>query len=218
MSTAPRRGVPGLTRERIVAAALDLGDARGLAGVSMRRVAEVLGCDPMALYWHVRNKEDLLDAVADTVLAELVVPASGDWPGRLRATCLDLRRILLAHPAAAQRFATRPPLGPHAVRACEAVLGVLGSAGTSPAGAARLLQTLVSYTVGAVAQELATPSRAAATRTDEVRRTLGGLSPTDFPLTAAAAGHLVSRTGAEAFAAGLDLILAGARRPGVLSR
>jgi AcrR family transcriptional regulator len=196
---------------------MELGDARGTAGVSMRRVAEVLGCDPMALYWHVRSKGDLLDAVADAALADLAVPDGGDWAARLRATCVDLRRALLAHPAAAQHVVNRPPLGPHAARVTEAALRVMHSAGASPAGSARLLQTLVSYTVGAVAQSLAVLSGAAADRTDEVRGALGGLSPTDFPLSAAAAGHLVSRTGEEAFTAGLDLILAGARRPGALS-
>lgn len=210
MSTSRQGDRPQLDRARIVAAACELGDRHGAGAVSMRRVAEALGCDPMALYWHVRNKDDLLDAVSDQALSGLGVPDAGGWADRLRGLCLALRRALLDHPVAARRFAARPPLGPHAVRVVEAALAVMHDAELPPGSAARLLQVLVSYTAGSVAQQVGVTAGAAADRTAEVRTTLGALPLEDFPLTAAAAAHLTDRAGDAAFAFGLDLILAGA--------
>ena len=57
---APRRREAGLTRERIVAAAIDIADADGIAGLSMARLAEQLGCGTMSLYRHVANKDELV--------------------------------------------------------------------------------------------------------------------------------------------------------------
>lgn len=210
MSTPPPAGRPQLDRARVIAAAMKLGDHHGPGAVSMRRVADALGCDPMALYWHVRNKDDLLDAVADQALSDLQMPSEGGWVDRLRGLCLALRRALLDHPVAAQRFAARPPLGPHAVGVVEAALAVMHEAGLPPEPAARLLQVLVSYTAGSIAQQIGVTASGAADRTLEVRTTLGAVAQQGFPLTAAAAAHLTERTGDDAFVFGLDLILTGA--------
>jgi hypothetical protein len=79
-----------------------------------------------------------------------------------------------------------------------------------PETAARLLQVLVSYTAGSVAQRVRVTANDAADRLLEVRTALGGATQQDHPLTAAAAAHLTARTGDDAFVLGLDLILAGA--------
>src|SRR5215475_15592084 len=69
--SAPR---PQLSRDLIVDTAMKLLDADGLDGVSMRRVAEVLGTGPASLYAHVANKDELLDLLLDRVVAEIEVP------------------------------------------------------------------------------------------------------------------------------------------------
>ena len=76
---------PPLTREAIVAAAIELADTDGLEAVSMRRLGQRLAVDPMSLYNHVGDKDDLLDAMADAVVATIDLrPMGGAWPAALR--------------------------------------------------------------------------------------------------------------------------------------
>src|ERR1019366_3904309 len=107
--TAPRarRTVPALparrdgtlTRAVVLSAALELIDRDGADGLSMRRLARELGCDPMTLYRHAPNKAALRGAVAETVLAELeVAPAAPDGASQLRQVARQYRRLALAHP------------------------------------------------------------------------------------------------------------------------
>lgn len=69
-------GDPELSRERLVHAAIALADAGGLAAVSMRQLAAELGATTMALYRHVRGRDDLILAMADVVLADAPLPAA----------------------------------------------------------------------------------------------------------------------------------------------
>src|SRR5271165_5754892 len=81
-----------ITREVVLAAALDIIDHDGVDGLSMRRLARALDRDPMILYRHAPNKAALIDGVAETVLAQLKVdPADPDWIGQLRAVARDYR-------------------------------------------------------------------------------------------------------------------------------
>lgn len=79
-----------LNRETIIDTALQLLDDYGLADMTMRRVATTLGVAPGALYWHIANKQALIAAIAEAIVA----PIDGDSP---TALALDLRRCLLAH-------------------------------------------------------------------------------------------------------------------------
>ena len=92
-----------LSRDRILAAAVRLADRDGIESLSMRRLGQDLGVDPMSLYNHVRDKEDLLDGVVDVVVGE-IQPADvdTDWKSSLRETILNARRTLLRHPWAAR--------------------------------------------------------------------------------------------------------------------
>ncbi len=82
-----------LTRDSIITAALEILDSFGLADMTMRRVASQLGVAPGALYWHVANKQELISAIADEIIAPVLTPESGaDSPAGL---CLRLRAALL---------------------------------------------------------------------------------------------------------------------------
>ena len=72
---------PSLTRARIIRAALEIADAEGPEGISMRRIAAKLGVGTMSLYYHVASKEDLLDLMLEAIYGEVGLPAepSGDW-------------------------------------------------------------------------------------------------------------------------------------------
>ena len=76
-----------LTRQRVVAAAVELADRDGIESISMRRLAQELGVEAMSLYTHVRNKDDLLDGMVDAVISEIPLSAGGaDWKSSLRQT------------------------------------------------------------------------------------------------------------------------------------
>jgi TetR/AcrR family transcriptional regulator, tetracycline repressor protein len=95
-----------LSREAIVASAVALADAEGLEAVTIRRLAADHGVTPMALYWHFKDKDLLLDGVAERVLDEVEVPvyAEGEWPEwhvRLRDACAAILEALDRHPEVA---------------------------------------------------------------------------------------------------------------------
>ena len=106
-SEAPRR-VP-LDRDRVVRAAIALADEGGLGSLTMRKLAEKLDVVPMALYKHVANKDELLDAMVDVVFGELEFPTGGGWKTAMRARAISMREGLLRHP-----WAVEPHGGPEA--------------------------------------------------------------------------------------------------------
>src|SRR3712207_393165 len=112
----------GLTREAVVEAGLAVLREDGLDALSMRRVAARLEVAPNALYSHVPDKAGLLDAILDAVLADVAIPARGDWRTRIEALLLESRRVLLAHPDLVPLFLARQTGGPNAMRLGEALL------------------------------------------------------------------------------------------------
>lgn len=112
---APSSGSPPpLSRERVLAAALDHIDEHGPAGLSMRRLGSALGVEAMALYRHVAGKEDLLDAVVDHLMdtmrqdTEIRQQPTDGWQDFLQRLAHGVRRVALAHPRAFPLVASRP--------------------------------------------------------------------------------------------------------------
>ena len=98
-----------ITRDVVLAAALEIIDRDGAEGLSMRRLARALNRDPMILCRHAPNKAALLHGVAEMVLGQLEVdPADPDWATQLRAIARDYRRLALAHPHVVPLLVTRP--------------------------------------------------------------------------------------------------------------
>ena len=142
----PRQAL--LTRQRIVVAATALVDADGLAALSTRRLAAALGVRGPSLYNHFRTKDEILDAVADTVVAQVDVSAFGrdDWPLALRAWARSYRQALAAHPNIVPLLAQGPGRRPAALRMADTVHGGLVAAGWPPARATHI-GALVRYLV-----------------------------------------------------------------------
>ena len=106
-----------ITREAVLATALEIIDRDGADALSMRRLARALDRDPMILYRHAPNKAALLDGVAETVLAQLHVDsADPDWAGQLRQVARRFRALSLAHPHVVPLIVTRPLATPLALR------------------------------------------------------------------------------------------------------
>lgn len=143
-----------LDLETVVDTAIDLADDHGLDAVSLRRIARRLRVTPMALYRYVENKEDLLDAMADRLYADVMVSgAGGDWWDSLAELARSTRRVLLAHPWATPLFA-RPLAGPHSRALDERLRTALRSAGFSAAEARELHDQLSSMVFALVAPEV----------------------------------------------------------------
>jgi AcrR family transcriptional regulator len=99
---APAEARLPLSRERILAAALELVDDGGLEALSMRKLGQRLGYEAMSLYNHVRNKDDVIDGILDLVLAETEPPApGGDWRSAVRRSAISVHDALGRHTWAA---------------------------------------------------------------------------------------------------------------------
>jgi AcrR family transcriptional regulator len=137
---------PGLTLERIVAAAVAIADAEGLDAVSMNRVAKELRTGAMSLYRYVESKHELLALMIDGAIGE-VPPASrgGDWRGRLEQWAWATVRSMRAHPWAANAPVAGPPLAPHAVAWFEDALAALAGTGLTEAEKPSVILMLSGY-------------------------------------------------------------------------
>jgi AcrR family transcriptional regulator len=143
-----------LSRARILDTAVELADRDGIEALSMRKLAVQLGVDPMSLYNHVRDKDDLLDGVVDVVVGEIEPSTDGtDWKTSLRATILAARRTLLRHPWAPAVIASRRDASPASLRYYDAILGILRRGGFSVEVSHHALHVLGSRALG-FAQDL----------------------------------------------------------------
>ncbi|WP_422769094.1 TetR/AcrR family transcriptional regulator C-terminal domain-containing protein [Plantactinospora sp. WMMC1484] len=136
----PRPRQPLLNRQRIVDAATALVDAEGLAALSTRRLATVLGVRGPSLYNHFATKDEILDAVADAITAEVDVSffASHDWRDALRLWGHSYRQALAAHANIVPYLAQGPGRRPAALAMADAVYGGLVKAGWPPARATHI--------------------------------------------------------------------------------
>jgi TetR/AcrR family tetracycline transcriptional repressor len=145
-------GRRGLTRDAIVGRALEIGDEEGLEAVSLRRIASDLGVTPMALYRHVRDKNDLLNAMLDAVMAGIDLTAGIDpampWQQQVRRGLQNAVDFLNARPVTLPlQIAYQGPLTPTIARPLEASLDILLRAGFGPRDAvamARMLPILLA--------------------------------------------------------------------------
>ena len=138
-----------LTRKRVLRAALAHADKLGLEELSMRKLAEVLRVAPMALYRHVANKDDLIDAMIDVVFSEIELPARDDaWRTAMRHRAVAVRDALERHRWAIGLMESRLHPGPANLRHHDAVLGNLRASGFSVEMAAHAYSVLDSYIYG----------------------------------------------------------------------
>ncbi|MCR6711526.1 MAG: TetR/AcrR family transcriptional regulator [Demequina sp.] len=122
-----------LSRSRVIGEAVSLADAVGLDAVSMRALSERLGVVPMALYKHVRNKDELLDEMVDAVVREIAPPpATGQWKADARALLVAARATQHRHPWAWDAIETRGGPTPAALDHMEAMISTLRGGLSAP--------------------------------------------------------------------------------------
>jgi AcrR family transcriptional regulator len=144
-------GDPDLTRERIVAAAIRVADAEGLAQLSMRRIATELGAAPMSLYRHVNGKEELLVSMMDSALGEDPLPARPPkgWRAQLELSSRLQWQGFRRHPWLAPALSiTRPQLILNGMRHTEWALRALDGLGLTIQVMMHVHTTLFSHVRG----------------------------------------------------------------------
>lgn len=147
----------GLNRADIVQAALDLLDEKGIDAVTVRAVATRLGVKAPALYWHVENKQALLDEMGTEiqrrVIAELRAQPMGVWPESVATYARVLRREYLAHRDGARTFSGTRLTDPEVLRAQEPWLEQLVASGVDLERAVSAVEFVTAFVVGFVIEE-----------------------------------------------------------------
>jgi AcrR family transcriptional regulator len=211
-----RSGDGKITRELVLATALELIDRDGADALSMRRLGAALDRDPMILYRHAPGKAELLDGVVETLLAQLSVDSSDpDWTAQLRAVARDYRALALAHPNVVPLLVTRPLATPLALRPrgtlrpLEDVLALLTRAGFSGPDALHIYRALFGFLNGHVLNELQELVENPDETDDLLRLGLYRLPIGEFPLLRSLAHALAVYDGAAELERGLDILLTG---------
>jgi TetR/AcrR family tetracycline transcriptional repressor len=204
-----------LTKAAVAERALRLGDEEGLEAVTVRRLAQELGVTPMALYWHFKNKDELLLGIVDHVLADLRADreAGDPWQKQLRAMVEVLVGVMRAHPSLPDLL--------HAVdkgaaasfnRATNDALALLAQAGFGVEEGYWVATYLLNGAMGLVSGQPDCPPTVPAEQAPEWRRqkrlTLERLPVAEFPMLVAFAGCYADEPDPERyFAFGIDLIM-----------
>lgn len=186
-----------LSRERVLAAAVALADGHGIQALTMRRLAVDLGVEAMSLYYHLPDKETLLDGVAETVVGEITAAVEpqtgGSWREVLRRRFLGAREVMLRHPWAPGLLGTRRSIPAGVFAYYDAILGTLVGGGFSYHLAHRALHAFGSMPLG-FAQEVFSPAAAGGSMDVEA-------TEADLAAMAQRMPHLTAMVAAEVHAA-----------------
>jgi AcrR family transcriptional regulator len=204
-----------VTPERIADAALAVIDAQGLDGLTVRALAQQLGLGTMTLYWYVKNKDEVMDLVADRLLAGVELPSVGqDWRVACRQGAMAVRSALLRHPRAVPIIVGRGTFGPNGLGMVEASIGVFRAAGFGDDDAADAYFAISNYVTGFCTFETAGLDPAAPMLDRDsyarmARQYVSILPPDRYPNLVAAAPRMFGGSRDERFAFGLDCLIAG---------
>jgi AcrR family transcriptional regulator len=147
-----------LSRERVLRGAVAVADAGGLAGLTIRSLAQELGVKPMSVYHHVANKDEILDGIVDIVFSEIDLPSTdGSWRTEITKRAFSARAALRRHPWAIGLLESRTSPGPATLRHHDTNIGVLRAAGFSVEATAHAYALIDSYVYGFALQEAGLP-------------------------------------------------------------
>ena len=202
-----------LSRDRVFTAAVKIADVDGLSALTMRSLAQELGVKPMSLYYYVRNKEEILDGIVDSVFAEIELPTVGqDWRAEVTRRASSARASLARHPWALALMETRINPGPATLRHHDSMLGTLRAAGFSLSMTAHAYALIDAYVYGFTLQEASLPFEGAESAAEVASSIMESFALGDYPHLVEFASQYVLRPGYDfgaQFDFGLDLILDG---------
>jgi AcrR family transcriptional regulator len=208
-----------LTREHIIEASIELLDSNGEDGLTFRALSERLATGPGAIYWHIANKNDLMTAVCDAMIARTMNEIVVTTPAKtIRAVAVGLFDVIDEHPWVGSAITSAQGLSP-IVRILERLgqqicaLGVPSEQQRTAAG------TLLAFILG-VSRQNAANSQLGRTQglnrsdfLDAVSTTWSQLDPKEYPFTQSIAGQMRDHDDRVDFLAGIDLILKGIDAP-----
>lgn len=216
-SRRERPAKPALSREGIVAAAVELLRTEGLPKVTMRRLAQELDTGPASLYVYVRNTDELHAAVLDELLGTVgPAPREGSWRDRLEQVLTAYTMMLFEHPTLARAALTARPSGPHYLNLIETLLALLDEGGVPRAQAAWGVDMLLQLATAQAAEHSA--QDASATHQGEWDALVGALreaSPRTHPHIAASAGELLAGAPRARMSWGFRTLINGIERTAV---
>ena len=205
-----------LDRQTVVRAALRLLDKMGFDGLTVRKLAGELGVKAPALYWHFKNKEELLDEMATTIFLDAIGDsgwpgAEANWPEWTEQFGKRLREVLLRYRDGARIFSGRYLTDASFYENMEATLRKLTDAGFSLRNATQGLNTVYCYAIGFAIEEQAVYPRPGKRRKRyELAERAKRVDSKKFPLAAAAGEHAFADFDKH-FEQGLRLIVKGMR-------
>ncbi len=225
MRTVPsrrRRGRPSasstgrgtLSRELILRRAIELAEADGLAALTMRRLGQELGVEAMSLYNHVANKADLLDGMTGTLLAEMAIPDATElsWEDGCRAVSHAFRGLAHAYPNLFPLIFERPLSASESLPPFEATLAILRRRGFAAEPAMYAFLALASYVGGFALGDI---TELGLGRPALPFASYDALDPDElaaaYPYVAEALPVMAGQRRDEAFAFGLEALIAGLR-------
>ena len=216
---SPQRREESLSRERIVGASIELLDASGEEGLTFRALSERLVTGPGAIYWHIANKNDLLTAACDAVVARAVDETVVTTPeATIRAIALGLFDLIDEHPWLGSALTSVPGLSP-IVRILERIGQQIRALGVPDEGQWGAVGALMAYILGVSRQNAANGQLARARGLDRsdfleaVSTAWSQLDPTEYPFARSVAGQIRDHDDRVDFLAGIDLILRGISQP-----
>jgi AcrR family transcriptional regulator len=209
---ARKRRRRSLTLEAILDASMALLDAHGAAALTMRSVADALGCRQASLYRHVRNREELVTLLADRAISAASSPAPDelDWADRAAWSARQFRAHLRRHPGLVSLLRGTERLGPNSLAGQEYALELFTHAGLSPRLAFAAASSLATFIVGSVQFNLGLDASHADERHHR-RLLFGSRDAATLPLLVQHADILAEVGGDDEFEVGLNALLAGFR-------
>lgn len=206
-----------LSRDAIVDRSLAIADAEGIGAITIRRVAQEFGVTPMALYWHVKNKDELFDAMGDRFFENLdPIAVDGDWADQLRAAVAALVATLRRHPGAAHLAAPRVMHCAAGRDLAEQTLGLLRAEGFTVPEAADIARHAMQTAVMLVMNEAGAEPHAAAEMREALLETkrdaLRALPIERYPHLVEAADAMTDCEDVDGYYEfGVEMFVAGAR-------
>ncbi len=213
-ATSPGGHRGRLSREVVVRTALRLMDVEGLEAVTMRRLGRDLGVEAMSLYNHVRDKDDLLDGVAQAAMADFQYQPdpNGHWLEQGRAVAHEWRRLLKLHPSLMTLLVERkhPLTDAAALRPMEVALAILRRAGLSERDTVYAFQAIGGYIFGFVMMEVGNVAPGRPGSIEDMPADVAKLAA-EFPMFTHLLPWLVECDMDATFEFGLGLLLEGIR-------
>jgi AcrR family transcriptional regulator len=199
-----------LDKDRVLRAAIQIADQRGIEALSMRRLAQELGVEAMSVYYYVANKDEILDGILNLVITEFELAVGGpDWKAAIRRSAVSAHDVLMRHPWACNLMMSVKRVAPGRMRYMESLLRRLREAGFSANMTHHAYHALDSHIIGSTLWQAGYSSN---TDLEDVARTFVMKTIRDYPYLAEHAQEHIARSkrrDVPEFEFGLDLILDG---------